>query len=239
MEIQHYGYVFSVAAFCSSVHVSFFCCNASYFDVQDALDICLKMVLSISIHDIIAYRKVAKSYYAFVEAICQSHVPALARRDESTFSAIVSSLESGIKSLDVSISSQCASAIDNLAGYYFKHRPDGEKPNEAGAALAERLARHPNAFPQVLTTLFEVVLFEDCSNQWSLSRPMLTLILVTESIYPQIRQQLISGQPLERQAAVSQCLDRLMTDVKRTLDAKNRDKFTQNLTVARHDLKTK
>jgi len=94
-------------------------------------------------------------------------------------------------------------------------------------------------FPRLLTTLFEVVLFEDCSNQWSLSRPMLTLILVTEPVYGQIRQQVIQNQPAERQAAVSNCLDKLMTDVKRTLDAKNRDKFTQNLTVARHDLKSK
>jgi exportin-7 len=68
---------------------------------------------------------------------------------------------------------------------------------------------------------------------------MLTLILVTESVYSQIRQQVIQSQPADRQPAVANCLDKLMTDVKRTLDAKNRDKFTQNLTVARHDLKTK
>lgn len=207
--------------------------------LQDVLDICLKMILSISTHDILAYRKVAKAYYAFIDALCLNHVAILARKDDSTLAAIVSSLEAGLKSLDVSISSQSASAIDNLSGYYFKHQPGGEKPNETGTLLGEHLARHPDSFPRVLNTLFDVVLFEDCSNQWSLSRPMLTLILVTEPYYPQICQRVISSQPIESQEAIRACLDRLMQDVKRTLDAKNRDKFTQNLTVARHDLKVK
>ena len=207
--------------------------------LRNALDICLKMVLSISTQDILAYKKVGKSYYAFVDALCHNHISALTGRDSSILASIVGSLEAGIKSLDVSISSQCAAAIDNLAGYYFNHRQEGAKPNEVGMQLQEHLSRYPNLFPRLLTTLFEVVLFEDCSNQWSLSRPMLTLILVTEPVYGQIRQQVIQNQPVERQAAVSNCLDKLMTDVKRTLDAKNRDKFTQNLTVARHDLKSK
>lgn len=38
------------------------------------------------------------------------------------------------------------------------------------------------SFAQILKTLFEIVLFEDCSNQWSLSRPMLSLILINEQV---------------------------------------------------------
>ena len=40
-------------------------------------------------------------------------------------------------------------------------------------AIAEHLRQRPELFPQILSTLFEIVLFEDCTNQWSLSRPML------------------------------------------------------------------
>lgn len=35
---------------------------------------------------------------------------------------------------------------------------------------------------KILKTLFEIVLFEDCGNQWSLSRPMLSLILISEQV---------------------------------------------------------
>jgi exportin-7 len=58
-------------------------------------------------------------------------------------------------------------------------------------APAQRMAEHvravPQLFPELLRTLFEIVLFEECSNQWSLSRPMLSLILVNEQIYNDLK----------------------------------------------------
>ena len=94
--------------------------------------------------------------------------------------------------------------------------------------MAEHMQRAPQLFPQILNTLFEIVLFEDCANQWSLSRPMLSLILILEALYGQLRAQLIASQPGEaRQRHLAQCLDRLMADVQRNLEPKNRDKFTQ------------
>ena len=42
----------------------------------------------------------------------------------------------------------------------------------------------PSLLPEILRTLFEIVLFEECSNQWSLSRPMLSLILVRQPWCP-------------------------------------------------------
>ena len=50
--------------------------------------------------------------------------------------------------------------------------------------VAEHLQQRPELLPTLLTTLFEIVLFEDCPNQWSLSRPMLSLILINEQVSP-------------------------------------------------------
>ena len=44
----------------------------------------------------------------------------LASVDAPTFGYIARSLEAGLRSLDVSISSQAAAAIDNLAGFSFR-----------------------------------------------------------------------------------------------------------------------
>ena len=68
---------------------------------------------------------------------------------------------------------------------------------------------------------------------------MLSLILVVEPVYATLRQQILSSQPVDKQAALSECLDKLMLDVQRSLDPKNRDKFTQNLTLVRHEFKTR
>lgn len=77
-------------------------------------------------------------------------------------------------------------------------------PNLIGQAcmlfqiMAEHLQLRPDLLPGLLNTLFEVVLFEECSNQWSMSRPMLSLILINEQIYPQLKARLVASQPLSR-----------------------------------------
>jgi exportin-7 len=207
--------------------------------LRDALDVALQLALSVPLADILAYRKVAKAYFGLVDVLCHSHAAALAARDTPTVAFLVASLDAGLKSLDVSVSSQCAAALDNLAAFLFRHQPGGEAPTAAGAALADHFRQRPDLLPQALTTLFEVVLFEDCTNQWSLSRPMLSLILVSEGVYGELRARVVASQPAERRAALAGCLDRLMQDVQRSLDAKNRDRFTQALTITRHEFRTK
>ncbi|XP_030465561.1 uncharacterized protein LOC115684822 isoform X1 [Syzygium oleosum] len=208
--------------------------------LSDALDIALKMTLSIPLADILAYRKLTRAYFAFLEVLFSSHIVFILNLDTSTFMHIVGSLESGLKGLDTNISSQCASAVDNLAAYYFNNITMGEAPNSPAAInLARHIADCPTLFPEILKTLFEIVLFEDCGNQWSLSRPMLSLILISEQIFSDLKAQILSSQPMDQHQRLSQCFDKLMADVTRSLDSKNRDKFTQNLTLFRHEFRVK
>ncbi|XP_030534539.1 exportin-7 isoform X1 [Rhodamnia argentea] len=208
--------------------------------LSDALDIALKMTLSIPLADILAYRKLTRAYFAFLEVLFSSHIVIILNLDTSTFMHIVGSLESGLKGLDTNISSQCASAVDNLAAFYFNNITMGEAPNSPAAInLARRIADCPTLFPEILKTLFEIVLFEDCGNQWSLSRPMLSLILISEQIFSDLKAQILASQPVDQHQRLSLCFDKLMADVTRSLDSKNRDKFTQNLTVFRHEFRVK
>ena len=46
-------------------------------------------------------------------------------------------------------------------------------------------------------------------------------------IYTALRNRIVSAQPPDRQAHLSLCLDKLMADVQRNLEPKNREKFTQ------------
>ncbi|XP_021628258.1 exportin-7 isoform X4 [Manihot esculenta] len=195
--------------------------------LADALDIALKMTLSIPLADVLAFRKLTRAYFAFLEVLFSSHFVFILNLDTNTFMHIVGSLESGLKGLDTNISSQCASAVDNLAAFYFNNITMGEAPTSPAAInLARHIVDCPSLFPEILKTLFEIVLFEDCGNQWSLSRPMLSLILISE-------------QPVDQPQRLSLCFDKLMADVTRSLDAKNRDRFTQNLTVFRHEFRVK
>ncbi|CAL1377134.1 unnamed protein product [Linum trigynum] len=208
--------------------------------LADVLDIVLKMALSIPTSEIFAFKKLQKAYFGFLEVLFCSHLSFILNLDTNTFMHIVGCLESGLKGLDSNISSQCASAVDNLAAFYFNNITMGEPPLlPAAVNLARHIADCPNLFPEILKTLFEIVLFEDCANQWSLSRPMLSLILINEQLFSDLKAQILASQPVDQHQRLSLCFDKLMADVTRSLDSKNKDKFTQNLTVFRHDLKNK
>ncbi|XAR54505.1 hypothetical protein NMG60_11029657 [Bertholletia excelsa] len=208
--------------------------------LADALDIALKMTLSIPLADILAYRKLTRAYFAFLEILFNSHIVFILNLNTNTFMHIVGSLESGLKGLDTNISSQCASAVDNLAAFYFNNITTGEAPTSAASInLARHISECPTLFTEILKTLFEIVLFEDCSNQWSLSRPMLSLILIGDQIYSDLKAHILASQPADQHPRISLCFDKLMADVTRSLDSKNRDKFTQNLNIFRHDFRVK
>ena len=64
--------------------------------------------------------------------------------------------------------------------------------------MAAHLQQRPELLSAALATLFEIVLFEDCSNQWSLSRPMLSLILANEAAWGSLRARIITTQPQAR-----------------------------------------
>ncbi|KAL0557501.1 hypothetical protein IC582_006045 [Cucumis melo] len=208
--------------------------------LSDALDIALKMTLSIPLADILAFRKLTRAYFAFLEVLFSSHIVFILNLDTSTFMHIAGSLESGLKGLDTNISSQCASAVDNLAAFYFNNITMGEAPSSPAAInLARHIVDCPTFFPEILKTLFEIVLFEDCGNQWSLSRPMLSLILISEQMFTDLKTQILASQAMDQHPRLSLCFEKLMADVTRSLDSKNKDKFTQNLTVFRHEFRLK
>ena len=50
------------------------------------------MALSISLADIMAYRKVSKAYFSLLEVLCHNHTHVIATRDTATFSFLVSAI---------------------------------------------------------------------------------------------------------------------------------------------------
>ncbi|KOM34306.1 hypothetical protein LR48_Vigan02g045600 [Vigna angularis] len=223
----------------------------------DALDIIVKMILSIPLADIFAYRKVAAAYFAFLDSLFSCHLSfvlsldkttfmlvvgslesglkdlsdKISSQDKTTFMLVVGSLESGLKDLSDKISSQCAYAIDNLATFYFTHVIVGELTTSPSALNVSGLISDcAELFSRILRTLFEVVIFEDRGNQWTLSRAILSIMLISEEMFTNVKAQILASYPPDQHQRLSSCFDKLMTDVTLSLDGKNRDKFSQNLT---------
>lgn len=49
-------------------------------------------------------------------------------------------------------------------------------------ALIQVYQQRPQVFQQILNNLLNIIIFEDCRNQWSMSRPLLGLILLNEQV---------------------------------------------------------
>ena len=108
--------------------------------------------------------------------------------------------------------------------------------------------------------VLNIIMFEDCRNQWSMSRPLLGLILLNEEyfqvlsigsvdsplsfyfllteiiyldLFQNLRDQIISSQPADKRGAMMTWFENLMDGIERNLLTKNRDRFTQNLSVFR------
>ncbi|KAI9093648.1 hypothetical protein K1719_027097 [Acacia pycnantha] len=202
----------------------------------DVLDIIVKMILSVPLADVFVFRKLTAAYFAFLETLFSSHLSFVLSLDKTTFMYIIGSLESGLKDLSENISSKCASAIDRLATFYFMHVTVAESiASPAVMNIAQLISDCSMLFSGILKTLFEIVLLEDRGNQWSLSRAMLSLILISEEMFTNIKAQILASYRPDLQERLSLCFEKLMRDVTQSLDSKNRDKFSQNLTRFKTD----
>ena len=136
-----------------------------------------------------------------------------------------------------SVARDGAAALEHLAAFHFK-----ELYGESGAL--SKLSGERELFAFQLSVLLHMIVFEECTNQWSLSRPLLALILINEHAYKKWQEQAIASMAAHpsRQQKLSQAFEKLMTGVPKgehaNLDVKTRDKFTQNLAQFRHDMRS-
>ena len=152
--------------------------------LSDCLQVTINLCLCISLDEIMAYTKVSKGYFTLLELLMRNHTSMLVELDSAVLTHICHSLQEGLKSYEVAISSQCAAALEHLAAFHFRTVTE-ERESSAKRQLQLHLTREPRLFSAALETLLHMIVFEDCPNQWSLSRPLLALILTNDAVFAQ------------------------------------------------------
>jgi exportin-7 len=213
------------------------------------------MALSVPLEDINAYPKLSKAYYSFVEILFRSHKKTVFALDTAVFMQIMTTVHDGLQSSDATISSFCANTIDHLTTYYFnnsgKDKIEMHNLNKVGyfwrhsrlllllgsltilSSLLQHLNVQPNLFSSLTATLFNLLLFGPPQNHWAVMRPMLSLMLASETSFSAYKDHLLSTQSPENQSKLNETLNKLLSEVNRSLDSANRDRFTQKLTAFR------
>eukprot|EP00658_Telonema_sp_P-2_P070522 TRINITY_DN599_c0_g1_i7.p1 TRINITY_DN599_c0_g1~~TRINITY_DN599_c0_g1_i7.p1 ORF type:complete len:536 (+),score=170.95 TRINITY_DN599_c0_g1_i7:603-2210(+) len=201
---------------------------------MDVLAVLLKFAQTIPLEELMVFPKLCRAFFQFIRTLLMHHTGAFLEVGSDTFLHILNCIQLGIQSLDPTISVQAAMALDHLAAFHFTNI--GKDNNEV-KVMQHHIAANPSIFPQLLKVVMEVLLTDDCQNQWCLSRPLLPLIIINEQHFDELKTQIALSYTPNKQQTMRIALDKLMIDVSRSLEPKNRDKFTQNLSLFRHELK--
>ncbi|KAJ8026013.1 Exportin-7 [Holothuria leucospilota] len=201
--------------------------------LDEALQMFIKLLLSVPLKDLLDFPKLSQSYYSLVECLAQDHMNFIATLEAQVFLHILSSISEGLTALDTMVCTGCCATLDHIVTYLFKQLHKTGKNKEQFPKIMD-IPRE--ILQQMLSTVLNIIMFEECRNQWSMSRPLLGLILLNEEYFAEFQQNIVSAQSPEKQTDMLQCFKNLMEGIERNLRTKNRDRFTQNLSIFRRDI---
>lgn len=224
--------------------------------LESARTSCLRMCLEGESKDLLAFPKVASSFFSFVEALSSKCVHSLVMLPSPAFVRLLQFIEIGLRRADDSSSTACG-VIDHLVSYRFecieameKERQNKEETargimRSVGAqaahqarqekliAAARQFQAHeqtdPHMLERILHTVFKSVVMENCTRQWSMSRPLLPLIISNPAAYENLTTSIVQSQSADRQAVLSVAFKELLVGIESNLKTKNRDAFTKAL----------
>ncbi|XP_052046945.1 exportin-7 isoform X2 [Apodemus sylvaticus] len=153
--------------------------------LENALQTFIKLLLSIPHSDLLDYPKLSQSYYSLLEVLTQDHMNFIASLEPHVIMYILSSISEGLTALDTMVCTGCCSCLDHIVTYLFKQLSRSTKKrtaplNRESDCFLHIMQQHPAMIQQMLSTVLNIIIFEDCRNQWSMSRPLLGLILLNE-----------------------------------------------------------
>ena len=89
--------------------------------LDNALDVSFQMILSVSVDDVIAYPKLSKAYFGFVEIFFRNHLKGVLALETNVLMQLMNAVHEGLQASDPTLSSLCANAIDHFATFYFEN----------------------------------------------------------------------------------------------------------------------
>lgn len=87
---------------------------------------------------------------------------------------------------DYTVCTGCCGTLDHIVTFFFKNlsKNKGSVPLSPTrqTTFLRLLEVHSDMFQQMLSSTMNIIMFENCRCQWSMSRPLLGLILLNEEV---------------------------------------------------------
>lgn len=218
--------------------------------LDDVLNMIVKLVLSVQESDLMQYPKLGASYFTLLETLAQDHMTFLTSLPTHMMHRILSSISEGLSSLNTMICTCCCATLDCMVTHLFRLLSRSSEPRrnrfnqdphaqERNQHFLQVMTQHPDILQKMMSTVLNMIIFDDCRNQWSLSRPLLGLILLNQEYFASMQKSLCETEFVNFPSKISlieKSFSLLMEGVENNLLTKNRDRFTQNLSLFRRDI---
>jgi exportin-7 len=195
--------------------------------LSNSMALAFRMCLAIPLQELNAYLKALKAYYYFLELATRGHMAKVFELETPMLSTLLQSVEEGLLSFETGVSMQCCATVDNVIAYIHTQVNGKQSPEQD--RVRRFLAEAPDCLQKILFLMFQLVMTGEFSSTWSISRPLLGLVILHEQRFLQMKEQLVNQQIEERRPKLRQFFDELMTGVENNLQTKNKDRFTRNL----------
>ncbi|KAI9485249.1 MAG: armadillo-type protein [Benjaminiella poitrasii] len=228
--------------------------------INEAFSAMLQMMLNIPIDDMMNFPKLTKIFFIMLEEYSSQQMILDSNLSPEALLYILEACEQGIESNDSMIRAHACATINNICTCIIqetekaalrRRTTDNSKDKDdkadkvksykllqgRGVWFLNYLNQFPHMFPKLLTALFGTILFDDNNHdQWQLSRPLYTLVLLERDFALKYTNQVILQQLPERREFVTKALSNLMEDSGWTLSTKDRERFSQQITNLKREL---
>ncbi|CAF3762058.1 unnamed protein product [Rotaria sp. Silwood1] len=197
------------------------------------LQVFISILTTIKISHLFSYPKLTLAFFSLIETFSTVKIDYLANLSRPLFGYILETINEGLLSSEQIVQNACCVYLDTLLSHVFR----SVKKHIASANLMTNIQEYESLFRQILVNLLNSIIYSECKNIYTVSKPLLGLILLNENkFFTEIKQQLLYGHTQAKQAILSTALDNLMTGIDRTLKESNKENFTQNITQFRSNV---
>jgi len=213
-------------------------CNFGVFELYgdnsftNAIDTLFKLILSVSMDEMVNYPKALKIYIVLLENLCQGHAQTIVDLNSVFFNHIMMSLHKCLDSQDVTITTSSCNSIERIL--LFSYQQLKKKTSNLHKSIHSNLISNPNILYQIIDKTISVILYGDNYHQYGFSKVLLTCIIFNRDILGQVKQkyiQLYSNQQIDK------IFGSLMNDIQDNLETKNKDKFNTNVLTFKKEMK--
>ncbi|KAJ1922251.1 hypothetical protein H4219_000113 [Mycoemilia scoparia] len=199
--------------------------------LTNMFDITIGLLKAIPISDIIDYPKLGRLTFQMLDVLLQKTTIDLITIEENTYEHIIQLCSEALNHVETAIVSHSCSVIDGLCSYAIKQQ---DEPTPLSAIILKKR----DILQFLCRELLNIVLFEDRPNDWSLLRPVFSLLMLEKEYMVSYTNWIAQFQDTERRDILLKSLSPLF-DCGFDFSNASRDRFTQAMSQYRRDIASK